>query len=62
MSLQEEVLLERLVGRYERRFGAPPALPSTDLDCAIAFVRAAMEQPLPSPRPTAALEPARADS
>ena len=62
MSWQQEVPLDRLVSRYERRFGEPPAPPSTDLDHAIAFVRVAINRPIHPGQPTAALEPAGVDS
>lgn len=43
MTLQQEILFERLVPRYERAFGAEPSVDGLPLDEAVKVIRARLE-------------------
>ena len=45
MNLVKENLFERLLRRYERRFGGPPPITVATLDEAIAYVREKLNGP-----------------
>jgi len=48
MSLQQEILLERLLPKYERRFGKPPPIDASDLESVITLRQHALAETSPS--------------
>ena len=57
MSLQQELLFERLLPKYVRRFARLPTFAAADVDQAVAFMRQALAIERPSDGKDAIVRP-----